>query len=525
MKELKKLEWQRYNINFSEEVNFSYKLLEYSINKFKSEIVNNLEDNQFYHLQLQCNFHVIDDDTHEDYYMYRSLSYFQFFKKNGSKESTMIDIFWQFWTDDYSENYKLYLIESLSFVYKLVPSNINYLLSEEDVKQNVRPKELTERVNYHINTILKINEHLTPEEELKKLNYQKQYNNLIPLTMDITRWGYTIFNDDFTLAKCWVYSKDNYTISNIILEPKLPVLYDSESIKLPEYFISIYKYSYNVSVSVKGNEIFKFEDKIINTESNKGLSRLDNFIRNIKNTTYLIQEGEETFTYKDKKVQFIPTKSKDNNKGTNFITMDLETKEIDGKLVPYCVSIFNGKIASSFYITDFKDSTEMLENAVKSLMKKEYNGYKVYLHNFSFFDGIFLLKIITSLSDKVKILMREEKLIDVKLYYGTKYKISFRDSLLLLPSKLWRLAKDFGVEEKGLFPYKFVNKPEVDFKYIGSPPKYEDFEQERICDCKYQEYVKEFNNNNWNLETETIKSCSQYLILLYQIIENLVNLF
>jgi DNA polymerase type B, organellar and viral len=51
-------------------------------------------------------------------------------------------------------------------------------------------------------------------------------------------------------------------------------------------------------------------------------------------------------------------------------------------------------------------------------MKKEYNGYKIYLHNFSYFDGIFLLSIITLLSNNVKILMRDSRIIDVKVGFG-----------------------------------------------------------------------------------------------------------
>jgi hypothetical protein len=68
-------------------------LLQYAINKFKSEIIKNLEENQFYHCQLQCNFHVIDEVQNMDYYIYQTISYLQFFKKDGEKESTMLDIF------------------------------------------------------------------------------------------------------------------------------------------------------------------------------------------------------------------------------------------------------------------------------------------------------------------------------------------------------------------------------------------------------------------------------------------------
>ncbi|KIM19924.1 hypothetical protein M408DRAFT_18673 [Serendipita vermifera MAFF 305830] len=146
--------------------------------------------------------------------------------------------------------------------------------------------------------------------------------------------------------------------------------------------------------------------------------------------------------------------------------MDLETKVINEKMVPYCVSIFDGVEASSFYISDFKDSNEMLENAIRFLMVKNYDGYKIFLHNFSYFDA-----------NKISLLIRDNRLIDVKVNFGekNKYKIYFRDSLLLLPSKLSKLARSFNVLNKGMFPYKFVNRKDINFDYIGDVPGYEYF--------------------------------------------------
>jgi hypothetical protein len=73
----------------------STSLLKFAINEFKQEIITNLEENQFYHCQLQCHFHVIDEDDGKrlDYYIYRSISYLQFFMKDGNKEASMFDVF------------------------------------------------------------------------------------------------------------------------------------------------------------------------------------------------------------------------------------------------------------------------------------------------------------------------------------------------------------------------------------------------------------------------------------------------
>jgi len=76
--------------------------------------------------------------------------------------------------------------------------------------------------------------------------------------------------------------------------------------------------------------------------------------------------------------------------------MDLETKNINGVLVPYCVSIFDGKKADSFYITDYDNSSDlMMKAALKFILKRKYNKHKIYIINFSYFDGIFLMRLIS----------------------------------------------------------------------------------------------------------------------------------
>ena len=72
----------------------------------------------------------------------------------------------------------------------------------------------------------------------------------------------------------------------------------------------------------------------------------------------------------------------------------------------YCVSIYDGVNISSFYLTDFKNPEEMLESAIVSLMLKKYHGYRLYLHNFSNFDGVFLLRILTKLNDTISPLIK-----------------------------------------------------------------------------------------------------------------------
>lgn len=99
-------------------------------------------------------------------------------------------------------------------------------------------------------------------------------------------------------------------------------------------------------------------------------------------------------------------------------------------------------------------SGEMLSKSLLDLFKSKYNGYHVYLHNFSKFDGIFILKNLANLvpSKDIKFLVRERNLLSVTVSYSfdkvvngktvsARGKISFHDSLLLVPGSLANLAK------------------------------------------------------------------------------------
>jgi hypothetical protein len=167
--------------------------------------------------------------------------------------------------------------------------------------------------------------------------------------------------------------------------------------------------------------------------------------------------------------------------------MDLETKNINGNLIPYCVSIFDGKKAHSFYITDFKSSEDMLKASVQFNLKRKHNKYRVYLHNFSCFDGVFLMRIISNIisSNKIKPIIRDGRIINLKVGFESvdkksKYYVEFRDSYLLLTTSLENLGKTFALNKNKLknklpFPYSFVNEPNIAYDYVGPMPKFEFF--------------------------------------------------
>ena len=92
-------------------------------------------------------------------------------------------------------------------------------------------------------------------------------------------------------------------------------------------------------------------------------------------------------------------------------------------------------------------------------------------------------------------------------------KISFRDSYQIL---IGSLAKSFHVEDKGLFPYDFVNVNNLN--YIGEVPDIKYFNN--ISENEYNEYKNNprFNLYQWSLKDETINYCLRDCKVLYKIL-------
>jgi len=114
----------------------------------------------------------------------------------------------------------------------------------------------------------------------------------------------------------------------------------------------------------------------------------------------------------------------------------------------------------------------MLITAINFVMKRKFNQYKVFFHNFSYFDSVFLLHILSDLSNDIKPIINHGNFIDLKFKFDNKYILYFRDTYLLLTASLKELAINFKVQQKGLFPHLFVNNSDIKLNYIGKIPEY-----------------------------------------------------
>jgi len=316
----------------------------------------------------------------------------------------------------------------------------------------------------------------------KVINTNVQFHNYqlhnLPITMDPLKYGKLIekFGDSYILQ---VTPKNIATITQ---------LENSNKVKF-------YK---------SGELSYVYTDKWIDSNT---------FSRILGKKEWIFKNNKEILFKSEKLTKFIQPLVRSDTVLNKFITMDIETFIKDGIHIPYCISWFDGENSFSYYLTNFKDHDCMIIQAIKDIMVKKYDNYKVYIHNLARFDGIFLLRILAKLG-YVKPIIHNDKLISIGFKFKD-YDITFRDSLQLLTKSLRDLGKSFGVDtQKSIFPYTFVN--ENNLNYISHVPEFKYFSH--ISKLEYQEYCAQFENKTWNLESETEKYCEIDCISLFRII-------
>lgn len=324
-------------------------------------------------------------------------------------------------------------------------------------------------------------------------NYLNYKHYKLPLTMDPFKYG----NNAVVVNKSlYIVPISNLTIA------KISVKYNKDNKKVNR--VAIFK---------NGNQVLSYKDKMISENKIERLIGSNQYIYTKEANTYTL----DLFTVckPTRKIEF---KKEDKKLDSKIITMDIETFNNNGKLIPYLISWYNEDHgAKSYFLTDFENNHEtMIKTAITDLMKVKFNGYNVYLHNFAKFDSIFLLNFLNKLG-QINLTINKGRIISLTLSYIKKdnnksYSLHFKDSIQLLLTSLRKLAKTFNVEtQKGIFPHTFVRKDNLD--YIGAVPSIDYFSDL----SEYKAYSSNFGNN-WSLREESIKYCKADCISLYQII-------
>lgn len=171
-------------------------------------------------------------------------------------------------------------------------------------------------------------------------------------------------------------------------------------------------------------------------------------------------------------------------KAHSFIVADLETILVDNVHKPYAggfLLVTPGDVLTSlpnihtFFSEDLQDiyptfverSERMLFDLCSNveLTVKKYKDLRVrtvYYHNLSRFDGVLLVKHYTNRGQpfKVKTLIRNHMIYEIKVYENNRFILRYRDSLTLLPGSLKSLAKALCPElgSKGQLPHDTLNE-------------------------------------------------------------------
>ena len=361
----------------------------------------------------------------------------------------------------------------------------------------------------------------------EKIEEGKDYSNYlnfngykIPNHMNLDGWPNISFSEDYKNATAYTHiliNKKNYRLDFLIHM-------DGDN-------------NYFIYVMIRGTVIFTIKDTLDRDRAD--YLHLNTFKREItenKNTkTFYFIDGKLILSLGDKKVKYIKGIAKHLNNTPKILTLDIETRDIGNKKIPICMSIYDGVKATSFIFDDPDRWEEGMYKGIQSIMKRKYDYYKVYVHNFSYFDAIFIIDTLSILGE-VKPIIRDNKIIQLSFIFtiektqginnknnkARKYTIIFYDSFLLLPASLKNLSKSFNIEtKKTIFPFNFINQENLNFAYDSYVPGYSFFpgaDTSLFTEAEYKAYCLLYKGKTWNLKRELSLYCERDTIALYQVI-------
>ena len=248
----------------------------------------------------------------------------------------------------------------------------------------------------------------------------------------------------------------------------------------------------------------------------------NSFKRTIGKSTLYISEGNIIVKAKVLSAKPFRKLKKDNALViSNYMTIDIETVNIDKTLKPYLICGYDGKNFINSYATDHSEIaiTEMFRSFFKQIFNLKKIKY-VYAHNLSGFDGIFLLsQLIKFDTANVEPVLFNGKLMAIK--YKTKDRlVVFKDSYLLLPMSLRQLCKSFAVSyAKTYFPFLLS-----DIDYVGEFPHFQFWSG--ITKSVYDSIRDTFklqsrfsSSKDWSFKLESVKYCQIDCKCLFDVLE------
>lgn len=334
-----------------------------------------------------------------------------------------------------------------------------------------------------------------------------------------------------TLLQPHIYNITTHRFNNIQLPLSMePADYgtiigkDIQTENVTKYFVSNGKHVFVIETSLdnKVNKV-RIEGAIdlqcVDTKISEDLFRreIGKNVLYIKNNEIVVK-SKQLNAKPFRKLQ--PVKNLNNS---NFLTIDIETINIDGKQIPYLICGFDGKDYFHSYAADLSDESidKLFADFIKQIVKNKNVKY-IYAHNLSGFDGIFLLRHLLEYSTQdvskygsqdVSPIIFNGKLMGIKVKLEGRT-IIFKDSYLLLPLALRKLCVSFRVAtQKTNFPFLLT-----DINYVGEFPEYGFWSKMELS--KYENLKREFNKTGveWSFRDEAIKYCYMDCACLYEVL-------
>jgi hypothetical protein len=189
-------------------------------------------------------------------------------------------------------------------------------------------------------------------------------------------------------------------------------------------------------------------------------------------------------------------------------TYDIETYVKNNNVIGYCVCFYINK---KFY---YEYGINCVEKSIHKIFSFKFKKKNIFIHNLNF-DGFLIIEELSKINYSFKIFSKNLNIYTISIINNNK-EIIFKCSYKILPLSLSKIAEIFRIENKMVFPYKYVT--ENNLYYNGPIPQSSFFNSE--SDYK----IFSDNNKNFNIKEYTIKYCMNDIKITSFFLNNLSNI-
>lgn len=321
----------------------------------------------------------------------------------------------------------------------------------------------------------------------------------LPLTMDIKKWGGCVTDTDGTII---IDRLDGNCVH----------------VEVDECGDQKYK------VFKNNHLVFTFIDRCISDGQFERIIKVsDSKIKKL-----IIKDEKIIWSEVKKKHKMLNSLKREGNvPDFNVLTFEIEYYlNEENRYVPYLCGFYSLNYCQTYYLTDYCSYDEMLNAAIESILIPKLNGYRVYCHNLSKSDSLFLLPVLLKLGE-VSVVENDSGIIKLTLkairpHSKNKagiHSLNFLDSSQQLPGSLEELGISFNVPViRHKFPHLFASKENLNYR--GSLPELKYWNGINEFEYNALRFKKPYDEMTWDFKVESIRYCKSGLISLYDILKS-----